>query len=101
MPKVDLVKITDTDASISKSPSISSAIESPSECFSPIIQVKSPDRPDSISKEDPSYSPDTVGILKSRELPEDFSLPDIIETYLVEFWTFLEGPGAVLSKSKK
>ena len=99
LPKVDLVKIIDTDASISQSPSISFAIESPSECFSPTMQVKSPDIPDSTSKEEPSYSPDTVEILKSRKLPEDFSLPDIIETYLVEFCTFLEEDEFVLSKS--
>ena len=84
---------------ISQSSSISFAIESPSECDSPTIQVDSPDIPDSTSKEFPSYSPDAVEILKSCNLSEDFSLPDI-ETYLVEYWKFLEGPESFLAKSK-
>ena len=80
MLKVDLAKSIDKDASISESPSISFAIESPSECNSPTMEVDSPDVSDSISKEDPSYSPDAVEILKSCDLLEEFYLPDIIET---------------------
>ena len=99
--KVDLAKSIDKDASISESPSISFAIESPSECNSPTMEVDSPDVSDSISKEDPSYSPDAVEILKSCDLLEEFYLPDIIETYLVEFRKFLEGPNFHCFKAKK
>ena len=101
MSKFDLAKSIDTDASISQSPSISFAVESPSECYLSTMQVESPDIPDSTSKEDSSYSPDAVEILKSRDLSRDFSLPGIIETYLVEFWKFLEGPESFLAKSKE
>ena len=51
LPKVDLAKSIDTDASISESPSISFAIESSSECNSPTMEVDSPDVSDSTSKE--------------------------------------------------
>ena len=101
LPKVDLAKSIDTDASISESPSISFAIESSSECNSPTMEVDFPDVSDSTSKEDPSYSPDAVEILKSRNLSEEFYLPDIIKTYLVEFRKFLEGPECFLAKSKE
>ena len=43
LSKADLTKYIDTDASISQSPSISFAIESPSDCYSPTMQVDSPD----------------------------------------------------------
>ena len=101
LSKFDLAKSIDTDASISQSPSISFAIESPSECYLSTMQVESPDIPDSTSKEDSSYSPDAVEILKSRDLSRDFSLPGIIETYLVEFWKFLEGSESFLAKSQE
>ena len=101
LPKFDLAKSIDTDALISESPSISFAIESPSECNSPTMEVDSPDVSDSTSKEDPSYSPDAVEILKSRDLSEELYLPGIIETYLVEFRIFLEGPECFLAKSKE
>ena len=91
----------DTDASISENPNISFAIESPSECYLPTMQVESPDISDSASKEDPNYSPDPVKILKSRDLLKDCSLPDIIESYLVEFLKFLEGSDSFLAKSKE
>ena len=52
LPKVDLAKSIDTDASISESPSISFAIESSSECNSPTMEADSPDVSDSTSKED-------------------------------------------------
>ena len=65
------------------------------------MEADSPDVSDLTSKEDPSYSPDAVEILKSRDLSEKFYLPDIIETYLVEFWKFLEGPECFLAKSKE
>ena len=64
LSKVDLVESIDTDASISQSPSISFAIESPSECYSLTMSVESPDIPDSTSKENPNYSPDPVENLK-------------------------------------
>ena len=95
LPKFDLAKSIDTDALISESPSISFAIESPSECSSLTMEVDSPDVSDSTSKDNPSYSPDAAEIL------EEFYLPDIIETCLVEFRKFLEGPECFLAKSKE
>ena len=101
LPKFDLAKSIDTDALISESPSISFAIESPSECNSLTMEVDSPDVSDSTSKDNPSYSPDAAEILKSCDLSEEFYLPDIIETCLVEFRKFLEGPECFLAKSKE
>ena len=59
-PEADPTKSIYTDAPIFPSPSMTFAVESPSECYSTKIQMESHDTLDLTSKEDPNYSPDTI-----------------------------------------